>query len=207
MKGGMMKKPIHFKTFFTLLLILFSIISCSLPGPKTVEKPTDISQGIVKTFSAQISATATHATPTSTVTDTPIPPTLTVSLTPTNTATPRPTLTPLPPQTGCQVNHQSPYYKQHFGPGADFDATWTLENTGFESWDPDTVDFRYLRGYKFQKNTDIFNFKSAVRPQNTVDIRVDMLAPRETGEFTSVWALMDNGNLLCAVMIDLIISP
>lgn len=192
---------------FTLVLVVFvMILGCSLPFQPIEVHPTEVSQNVILTFSALVTETAEKITPTHTPTITPIPPTTTSTATATQTATARPTLTPLPPKTGCQLISQTPRGKTRMGPREDFDAIWRIQNSGYAEWDKDKIDFRYLRGTKLQKRTDIFILPKNIKPQDTLDIRVDMAAPAEPGEYVSVWGLMDGDRLLCAVMIDIIIG-
>lgn len=199
-------KPLRNKQLLSVLLIFMILLGCRLPTQQIEEHPTEIAQGVILTFSAQVTETAEKITPTSTHTLTPIPPTATVTATVTQTATARPTLTPLPPKTGCQLISQTPRGKTRMGPREDFDAIWTIQNSGYAEWDNDEIDFRYLRGTKLQKRTDVFVLPGNVKPQDTVDIRVDMVAPAEPGEYISVWGLMDGDRLLCAVTIDILVE-
>lgn len=211
-----MCRPIKFIHLWITLLstvIAATLTGCGLFNPPLAENPTEVSQGIIKTFGAQLTETALFTTPSNTPTNTALPPTATITTTPTETATitqthtPRPTLTPLPPRTGCQVLSIEPRAKTRMGPRNDFDAIWILKNTGFEDWDPEEVDFRYIRGYQFQKRHDVFTLPDTVEPQETIEIRIDMVAPAEAGEYTALWGLMhEDGWLLCAVLMDFIIE-
>ena len=189
-----------------VLVIFVTTLGCSLPFQPFEEHPTEVSQNVILTFSALVTETAEKITPTHTPTITPIPPTTTSTATATQTATARPTLTPLPPKTGCQLISQTPRGKTRVGPREDFDAIWRIQNSGYAEWDKDEIDFRYLRGTKLQKRIDVYILPNNIEPQDTLDIRVDMVAPAEPGEYTSVWGLMDGDKLLCAVMIDIIVG-
>lgn len=201
-----MTKLSKFYRSILVLAVFVTILGCGLPFQPIEEHPTEVSQNIVLTFSALASETAEKITPTDTPTITPIPPTATSTATTTQTATPRPTLTPLPPKTGCQLISQIPRGKTRMGPREDFDAIWRFQNSGYTEWDKEKVDFRYLRGAKLQKRVDVYVLPNNIKPQGTLDIRVDMVSPAEPGEYTSIWGLMDGDRMLCAVMIDIIVN-
>lgn len=188
--------------------MIFTILACSIPSPRQSinGSPTEVAKDIILTFSALTTQTAEHIPPTFTSTHTSIPSTTTWTPTIAQTATPRPTLTPLPPKTGCELVSQTPRGWTTMGPRWDFDAIWTIKNAGLFTWDKDEVDFRYIHGEKMQKRSDVFVFSSDIKPGDSVDIRLDMVAPEAPGKYTGVWGLVNKGTVQCYYSINIIVE-
>ncbi len=143
-------------------------------------------------------------TVTSTPTETPTP-TQTATLTNTPTATvvyvaPTATLTrtSTPSNYSCSVSSQSPANNTSFPKGGDFDAVWVLKNTGSKTWGSSEVDLIYISGTKLQEAKDAFDLPNNVESGKTVDFRVDMIAPSDTGSYTSTWGLWGYDATICS---------
>lgn len=172
-------------------------------------------------------AVATIALPTATETQpglpptwTPIPrveeqqpaeqgmPTLRPSSTPQPTATRviLPTFTPsktarigIPGQGGgnCSVIFQDPKDDSYVDAGKPFDMRWTLKNTGDTTWNRSSVDLRFMSGERMHGSTDLRDLNYDVGAGGAVDILIDMTAPKESGEYTSNWALLEGSKTIC----------
>lgn len=126
-------------------------------------------------------------------------PTATNTLTPTATFTETPTVTPTNSAYQCIVKKSFPLPGAEYQPGGDFDGSWTLENTGTETWDP-SVDLVYISGEKFQMLVDAADLeKPTVAPGESAGVIVDMLAPRNAGTYEATWALRKNDLHFCQV--------
>jgi hypothetical protein len=125
-------------------------------------------------------------------------PTATNTLTPTATFTETATLTPTSAAYQCIVVSSYPESGRTFPPGGDFDGRWTIENTGLETWEA-SVDLVYISGTKFQAYADAVDLPKIVEPGKSVDVIVDMLAPREAGTYDTRWALRKNDRYFCEV--------
>jgi hypothetical protein len=150
-------------------------------------------------------------TPTSTETPTPSatpPPTLTPTLAATSTPEP-PTATATSPEPAagdleCSVLWQSIRNGHHFGSRERFDMSWQVRNTGTLAWDPATVDFTYLAGTRMFLS-DTTQLKRTVEPGDTVALVADMVAPRSTGGYTTVWTLRRGTFGFCQVNLRIIV--
>jgi len=85
-----------------------------------------------------------------------------------------------------------------FDPGAKFEKTWRLANTGTCDW---TADFKliYVGGDIF--GSDTTKVRSRVPVGNTKDISLQMVAPASSGKVVSNWQLAtDTGDLFGPVL-------
>ncbi len=102
-----------------------------------------------------------------------------------------PTPTPTPVVTAaCQVVSTRP--TQSMKVRTDFDAVWTLKNTGQTTWDKNSIDYRYRSGEKIYKRAAAYDLPKSVKPGETIKIVVDMVAPAKAGTYKTEWIL---GNL------------
>jgi len=146
-------------------------------------------------------------------------PTATPTLPP--TATPAPTNTPtvyyVPPTVAaptatatqsaysCTVTSVSPAAKTEFSAGADFDAKWTIKNTGTQTWKVDDADFRYVSGDKMQER-DLYDLSKNVATGESVDVIVDMTSPSSAGTYKTTWALVQNGVTVCSMSVEIVVK-
>jgi hypothetical protein len=150
--------------------------------------------------------------------ETPIPPTQTAipSETPTVTLTPIPTRTvvwiptyyysstPKTPSAtatnsswSCSITFQLVASNTEFGAYEDFDARWTVKNTGSETWESSDVDYRYMSGTEMQKYDTLYDLPETVAPGDTVSITVDMKAPSTSGYYETNWGLVRHTDSFC----------
>lgn len=129
-------------------------------------------------------------------TSTPMPtstgftlPTFTPTLTFTITPVP-PTVTPTRTHDQAQWIKQSPVDGTVLSPGEDFDMVWTIKNIGTNPWS-DRYGYAYARGANIHKQ-DSYRINRVVGIDETVDIRVDMVAPNEPGGYSTVWRLVND---------------
>lgn len=76
--------------------------------------------------------------------------------------------------------------------GSKFDIMWTVKNVGTTTW---TVkyQYRYYTGDKMYEASSYF-LKKEVKPNETIDLYVDAVAPSKSGEYTMLWVLTnENG--------------
>ncbi len=195
------------------LIILLACGSCSFPADgkeTTLPNPTTV----YATISAQLTATAYFSGQTVTPLVATFTPQVTVRPSPSQDATLLPTRTsavvstatfiPSPSQIPC--NLASPGRPAvdvtvpdgtHMQAGESFSKTWRLVNAGTCAW---TTDYAiiYFSGENFSAvHEQAFN--SIVRPGQSVDITVDMLAPRLAGAHQSNWKLRDVRGVLFGI--------
>ncbi len=202
-----------------LLLIALLVISCDLSslvapaGPIPTPVPGAVDTIVAQTAAAAWTQTAANITviPTWTATDTPVPtdtptPTLSptqtfifvlASLTPTRkpTATNQATISGF----GCELLSQSPEDGTHFAAKKSFNVSWTIKNTGDNPWDSGSVDFEYLSGTKMFTGTSIYDLPNDVDVNAKVKLTVPMAAPKNPGDYRTVWTLRLGKNDFCHV--------
>jgi hypothetical protein len=129
--------------------------------------------------------------PTETVpADTPAPPSPTPepSLTPEPTRTPEPpTPTPRPCDWAEFVGDVSVKDGTVFSPDTSFTKIWRLKNIGTCTWTTD-YDLVFDSGDQMGGENNI-PLPDNVRPGETVDLSVDLVAPGEAGKYTGRWQL------------------
>lgn len=207
----------------SLALLSLSVLlaACSLsnagPAPTVDIQPmlnaakTEAAATVEAQLAAAPSATPLPATPTlaasatAVPTDTAAPATDTPVPQPTNTAVPtlRPTsavvFTSTPANYGCSLTTFSTTGTLPYSAYFDFDAKWTVKNTGNYTWASSDVDIIYVSGTKMQKKADSFDLAKDVAPGDSIDITIDMTAPASTGTYSESWALSRGGTTLCSL--------
>ncbi|HEX9018953.1 MAG TPA: NBR1-Ig-like domain-containing protein [Anaerolineaceae bacterium] len=138
------------------------------------------------------------STPAATSTSAPLPPTATP------TKTPLPTsavvyATPTSASYNCSITSVSPTASDKVKAGVDFDGRWVVKNTGTQTWDSASVDYKYFSGTKFQVHGDSFDFTSSVTTGNSITIIVDMLAPTTPGWYYATWGIVRGNQTICAL--------
>ena len=108
-------------------------------------------------------------------------------------------------------NYYTPYYPQpvvrecasfvadvtipdgsYVAPGSTFTKTWRIRNNGTTTWNTN-YKLVFSSGTQMSDQTYV-NLPYNVQPGQTVDISVQMTAPKETGSYKSSWMLTnDNG--------------
>jgi hypothetical protein len=154
------------------------------------------------TVNAQITSTITP-TQTATVTST-TQPTLTLVLLPMVVPTLHSThtKTPTPQAYRCEIISRSPY-KKTLAPNEDFDARWSVKNTGTSKWDAGIFDFQHLSGERIDKRGDLFDLASTIEPGHQLDLLVDMTAPSQPGRYITTWGVTSGSLIACSM--DLVI--
>ena len=80
----------------------------------------------------------------------------------------------------------------YVAPGSTFTKTWRIRNNGTTTWNTN-YKLVFSSGTQMASQTYV-NLPYNVQPGQTVDISVQMTAPKETGSYKSSWMLMnDNG--------------
>ncbi len=216
------------------VLTLSLLSACTAPTPQISTPNTAATSGAIRTQAAStviadLTKNAPTATQTSTVTDTAtvtstvtatLPPTATpilATVTPTVTAThawptwtPGPTSTPVltntPSSFTCAVTKQAPDTWAQMSPSTDYDATWTIKNTSSSAWVRGNTDIVYISGTKMQKRGDRFDLKGDVAAGTSVDVAIDMLAPKDAGSYSATWALSNGSSTLCVFNVSIVVT-
>lgn len=192
------------------LAVLVILAGCAAPTatpvPTVDMAPTLVAlqAQAVQTVYAQMTAsapTATPVTPTSTATNTLVP---TQTFTPapptaTPTATFRPwTLTPAysatPNTYSCKVTSVSPASNSEIKVGESFDGKWVVKNTGTKTWTTNEMDISFASGTNFQKSgATLVDLGADVAPDNSYTVVIDMVAPANTGTYSTSWTMNQEG--------------
>lgn len=214
----------HGKKVLIWSTMLILISACVLPSVGAPVVPT-IDPGAVSTYIVQTgNAAATQtvkalptSTPTATFTPTPRN-TETPTPTPTNTVifllkSPTPILPPTLPGGGgggsgsgyaCEIVSVYPY-QVTFSARTNFEATWTVKNTGTRKWDRNSVDFIYSSGDKIHKVSG-YDLTKDVNAGQNVTLSVSMQAPKTPGNYTTYWTLRDGGTSFCKMIANIIVN-
>jgi hypothetical protein len=119
------------------------------------------------------------------------------------TTTPGASPTPAPVTGICQVQNTSPI--RNLAVREDFDAIWTVKNTSNKNWELSAVDYKFISGSKIHTGADMFDLPVTVKPGESINIIVDMLAPATAATYAANWALVQGGTTLCTLPLTVIV--
>lgn len=101
-----------------------------------------------------------------------------------------PTFTRTPYTDAAEFVGQEPRDGFSIGAGGDFDIVWTFKNVGLRPWNT-SFYLRYLSGEKGSDATK-YMLSAPVAVGDTISIRVDMVAPTQSGSYTTTWQLIND---------------
>jgi hypothetical protein len=204
-------------TLITIIVLLVFALICItvliviyISNQATVTKPTATQQDAIFTSAAQtvIAQTTSSAEETAiamlteaansspTPTATAVPPSATLppptfTSTPTETPLPvTPSPTPIPCNWAQFIKDVTVPDGSEFSPGTSFTKVWRLKNIGTCSWTED-YSMVFMRGSQMGGNSPS-PLTSIVRPGETIDLSVDLIAPNSEGDYRGDWALEDD---------------
>jgi hypothetical protein len=207
------------KSKLLVWLTALALIMACAPSLVTPSVPTT-DPGAVNTFIAQtveVASTQTAAsipslTPTPTITptvNTPTPlPSATATIifilsTPTPLVLPTSTTAATSSQNySCQVVRVSPANGTAFDPRDDFDAIWTVRNNGQKDWNRNSVDYIYSSGDKIHKVSG-YDLDDNVDTGNSIDLGVDMQAPKNSGNYSTTWTMRAGDKSFCTLTLSI----
>jgi hypothetical protein len=218
------------KTKLSLWIVALALIMACAPALGTPVVPT-VDPGAVNTFIAQtVNAAATQTalsmpslTPSPTITptvstETPSPTSTATVIFVLSTPTPLviPTFTAASSGGGggggssnqnysCQVTRVAPANGSSFNPRDDFDAIWTVRNNGQKNWDRTSVDYIYSSGAKIHKISG-YDLDENVRVGNSIDLGVDMQAPKDPGTYTTTWTMRSGNKTFCTLNLTIVVD-
>lgn len=100
----------------------------------------------------------------------------------------------------CKILSHYPPDGTIFHPGEAFVATWKLKNTGGQIWWVNNVDYLYQKGTEMhlEKRYDI---PKTVLPNDTVTVKVPMIAPDQKDAYRTIWALDAGNRIFCYMQV------
>lgn len=204
------------------LMAVMLIVAC-VPGAAAPVMPT-LDPNLIGTYIAQTANVASTQTVAALPTLTP---TATFTSTPRATDTPEPTATStvvfifysptaiVPPTStanatsnkaySCQVLSVTPANGTSFSGRTDFDAAWKVRNNGQRNWNKDIVDYLYLNGDKIHK-VETYDLPKTVRRGETIDLIVDMVAPKNNGTYTTNWTMRAGTEPFCTLSLTIVVK-
>ncbi len=133
------------------------------------------------------------------------------------TLTPIPSLTPLPrsgssgggavptndelDEYACEIKAVSPKLNAIIDANKPFTATWVVRNTGWATWDINSVDYRYENGARLQVGYSIYDISATVASESKITLKVNMRAPNNPGTYNSNWVLAKGKTVICKLVI------
>ena len=212
------------KTKLWVWVTALALIMACAPSLATPSIPT-MDPGAVNTFIAQTVNAASTQTAVSMPTFTPSPtitPTV-VTETPLPTATATfifilssPTSRVVPTFTSsggdtstenysCKITRVVPPNGSSFNPRDDFDAIWTVTNNGQKNWDRNSIDYVYSSGAKLHKVSG-YDLATNVKVGNSIDLGVDMRAPKDSGTYTTTWIMRAGNKTFCTMTLTIAVK-
>ncbi|GAB4481185.1 MAG: hypothetical protein Kow0088_23280 [Anaerolineales bacterium] len=176
-----------------LALVGLCLVSCNLPGSQSQTPPP---QGLAPTLTSEAvqillmtQMAGTLAPPTATVPPAPSP---TSTSQPMVTPTPTETLPPTPLSEFCSdkaefIKDVTVPDNSAFTPGERFTKTWRLRNRGDCTWTPQYA-LIFVDGDRLEAALEV-PLNGYVKPNETVDLSVEMTAPAESGQYQGQWML------------------
>jgi hypothetical protein len=197
--------------FFFLALVVF-LSGCNLQTIRPTLDPDIIGTIAAKTVQAQLAetkqaipSTATQPIPTPEPTSTPtMVPTATITQTPNPHLTPATTAVTYAPGNApidnsslqpagdfaIPIDHD-PANGATIQKNQDFDMTWTFKNTGTTTWNKNYY-ITYFGGNRIGRGDNSFFLGKEIKPGEMSSITVKMVAPDVTGNYKSIWMLMND---------------
>jgi len=204
------------------LIAAVILAGCSpAPTPSPTAVPTIDPQPTFNAIATQAVQTMVADLTLNAPTATPVTPTAT----PAPTETPAPTNTPAPTETptrvfipwtatptatqaayACTVTGVSPTTSDTIKVDQDFDAKWSLKNTGTKTWIAGNTDIGFIDGTKFQTSGDLFDLSSDVAPNGTYTVVIDMKAPSSDGTYSAQWGIFLEDGSVCTLNLKINVS-
>ena len=202
--------------FITLVVIMACVPSVGAPAVPTIN-PNAISTFIAQTANAAASSTSAalpSLTPSPTLTstprftDTPEPSATSTVIfifnSPTSVIPPTSTSATSDKPYACQVLSVTPANGTSMNSRTDFDGNWKVKNIGKKNWDKNNVDYVYLSGDKFHKVAG-YDLGQTVNVGTTTELIVDMIAPKNSGTYTTNWTLRVGTNNFCTMSLTIVV--
>jgi hypothetical protein len=181
----------RFVTVTVLCFMAVQLAACNMPAPapqatQNAAAPTLTSQAVQAIVETRLAPSATSQGATRTA----------QASTPQATRTPEPSSTPTPSETpNIDFCTDKATFKEDvtvpdgtiFSPGDKFTKTWRLQNVGTCTWTPQ-YKLAFSGGDQMDGQNEVA-LTDYVKPNNTVDLTVQLTAPSQNGEYEGSWMI------------------
>ncbi|MBI9051960.1 MAG: hypothetical protein JEZ00_21270 [Anaerolineaceae bacterium] len=99
----------------------------------------------------------------------------------------------------CSITSKGIADGTEFNTNEEFDASWTIKNTGSSTWDASEMDYRYISGTEMHKFNAIYDLSSSVASGESVTIIVDMAAPSSAASYETYWGVTISSTNICSL--------
>lgn len=170
------------------------LLAACAPEATPTTDPAEIRTQVASTVQAGLTQTAAAKpteTPTATLepTSTPTQVTPTLSITTTQAATATSTYAAAADKAEIIGVSSSGTYN----PGQSFSVTWTVKNTGSTTWSTGYQLRCFTTAYCFSGVTT--SFGKEVKPGETIDLTLNLVAPNISGDQSILWVLTNSGGV------------
>lgn len=174
-----------------VLVVLIALSGCNFPLARGASKANEedlIDTVVAQTVQALQAQQSTAVIPTNASVQTLAPlPTMTVAA-PVSTFVPLPSATPVPCNKALFISETIPD-DTSIEAGKDFKKTWRLKNIGTCTW---TTEYKLMFASGDQlSGPNAINFPIAVKPNESIDLLLNLKAPTTAGTYTSNWRMVD----------------
>lgn len=173
-----MRKTVRTLSLWLAILIIATACAFSFGGEKEDEE-TALQTAVAGTVAANQSTAQAGASV----------PEATITIAPTNTVPGAPTATALPCNRGVYISDTVPDGTK-FNVGESFTMTWRMKNTGTCTWNTN-YKLVFSSGEKMSGPSSQ-NLTQTVKPNETVDISVNLKAPNTAGKYKGIWQIADD---------------
>lgn len=199
---------------FALLLACAPIAAtAATPVPPPTFDPLSINTFIAQTAGAAATQTfvllpTSTLTPTASKTPTEVPtstPTFLFVIPTSTVPSSTPTMDALQGPYACKIISQTPEDDTTFAQGASFDMRWQILNSGTNTWDSNSADYRFTGGDKLHK-TSAYDFPQSVPAGAAIEFVVPMQAPADPGLYKSKWIIALGKERFCPMSISIVVK-
>ncbi len=109
-----------------------------------------------------------------------------------------------PDDYACVVLSTSPPLGASVPRGKNFNVVWKVLNTGYKTWDHNSVDYRYQSGARIHVQP-IYDLPRDVRSQQQIDLVADMTAPTNAGTYSATWVIRVGSRNFCSMQFRVVV--
>lgn len=99
----------------------------------------------------------------------------------------------------CGIMSKNPADKVTVIGGTSYKTTWTVRNTGTETWPKKSVDIVYISGTRLNEGKPYYDIPRAVAPGGTITLSVTMHFPKRAKDYQTRWGLKIGRTEFCTV--------